>query len=227
VGAAGLVTVAGALVSGLLVGFGHCAAMCGPLVGSLALAAAPSGARRTLAGQLAYHAGRLTTYALVGGVMGATGAFVNLAGRLAGLQDVIGIGAGILLVLVGLSAAGLSLGLRRLEARLSARLGRLVRALLEGGGPGRLYPVGLALGLLPCGASWTAFLAAAGAGSLPGGLLLALAFGLGTLPALLLVAGLATAAGARLRGRLYRAGGVLVAILGVLFLLRSAGVHLP
>ena len=102
-----------------------------------------------------------------------------------------------------------------------------MRALLEGGGPGRLYPVGLALGLLPCGASWTAFLAAAGAGSLPGGLLLALAFGLGTLPALLLVAGLATAAGARLRGRLYRAGGVLVAILGVLFLLRSAGVHLP
>jgi uncharacterized protein len=224
VGAAGLVTVAGALASGLLVGFGHCAAMCGPLVGSLALAAAPSGARRTLAGQLAYHAGRLTTYALVGGVMGATGAFVNLAGRLAGLQDAIGIGAGILLVVVGVSAAGLSAGLRRLEARLSARLGRLVRALLEGGGPGRLYPVGLALGLLPCGASWTAFLAAAGAGSLPGGVVLALAFGLGTLPALLLVGAFATAAGVRLRGTLYRAGGVLVALLGVFFLLRGAGV---
>ncbi len=226
-GSAGLVTVAGALASGLLVGFGHCAAMCGPLVGSLALAAAPLGARRTLTGQLAYHAGRLTTYALVGGVMGATGAFLNVAGRLAGLQDAVAIAAGVLLIVVGLFTAGLSAGLRLLEARLSARLARLVRALLEGGGPGRLYPVGLALGLLPCGASWTAFLAAAGAGSLPGGLLLALAFGVGTLPALLLVGALATAAGARLRGALYRAGGLVVALLGVVFLLRGTGVLHP
>lgn len=226
-GNTGLVTLAGALASGLFVGFGHCAAMCGPVVGSLALAAAPAGAGRSFAGQLVYHAGRLTTYALVGGAMGATGAFVNVAGRLAGVQDAVAIGAGVLLILVGLSAAGLSAGLRRLEARLSARLGRFVRALLEGGGPGRLYPVGLAMGLLPCGASWTAFLASAGAGSLPGGLLMALAFGVGTLPALLLVGAVAAAAGGRLRGALYRTGGILVALLGVLFLLRGAGVIPP
>ncbi len=35
-GSAGPVALAGALASGLLLGFGHCAAMCGPLVGSLA-----------------------------------------------------------------------------------------------------------------------------------------------------------------------------------------------
>ncbi len=222
-----IVPIAGALASGLLVGFGHCTAMCGPLVGSLALAVAPLGARRSMAGQLAYHAGRLTTDALLGGVMGATGAFVNVAGRLAGVQDLVAIAAGVLLILVGVSAAGLSAGLRRLEARLSARLVRVVRVLLEGGGPGRLYPVGLALGLLPCGASWTAFLAAAGAGSLPAGLLLALAFGLGTLPALLLVGAVAGAAGARLRGALYRAGGVVVLLLGVAFLLRGMGALRP
>jgi sulfite exporter TauE/SafE len=227
VGNTSLITLGGALASGLLVGFGHCTAMCGPLVGSLALAAAPYGARRSLAGQLAYQAGRLTTIGLVGGVMGATGAFVNVTGKLAGLQDAVAIAAGLLLIAVGLSAAGLSAGLRRIEARLSARLARLVRALLEGGGPGRLYPVGLALGLLPCGASWTAFLAAAGTGSLPGGFLLALAFGVGTLPALLLVGAVATAAGARLRGLLYRAGGGVVALLGVAFLLRAAGVLPP
>jgi uncharacterized protein len=222
-GSAGLAAILGALASGLALGFGHCAAMCGPVVGSLALAAAPAGARRSFLAQLAYHAGRLTTYALVGGAMGATGAFLNVAGRLAGLQDAVAIGAGVLLVLVGLGAAGLTAGLRRLEARLSARLTRLVHALLEGGGAGRLYPVGLALGLLPCGASWTAFLAAAGTGSLAGGLLLALAFGLGTVPALLLVGAAAAAVGGRLRGVLYRIGGLLVALLGVLFLLRGVG----
>jgi sulfite exporter TauE/SafE len=96
--------------------------------------------------------------------------------------------------------------------------------MLEGGGPSRLYPTGLALGLLPCGLSWTVFLGAAGTGSLPEGLLLALAFGLGTTPALLLVGVAGSAVGLRARAGLVRAGGVLVAALGVLFLLRGAGV---
>ncbi len=224
---AGLLALAASLATGFTVGLGHCTVMCGPVVGSLALAVhgAGAGARSRLEGQLAYHAGRLTTYALLGGLLGATGAFVNVAGRLAGVADAVAVGAGVLLVFVGVSAAGLSAGLRRAEARLSGGLRRLVQALVvEGGGPSRLFPVGLVLGVLPCGASWTAFLAAAGTGSLAGGLLLALAFGLGTLPPLLLVGALSAAMGARLRGALHRAGGVLVALLGVGFVLRGLGV---
>ena len=201
--------VAMAFMTGLLGSFGHCAAMCGPLVGSLALAARPLGARRALAGQLAYHAGRITTYGAVGAVMGLTGSFVNVAGRLAGVQRSVAIAAGILMILLGLGAAGLSSALKRLEARASAKVIALVRGLLQGGGPGRLYPTGLALGLLPCGLSWTVFLGAAGTGNLPEGLLL------------VGVAG--TAIAGRSRGVLVRAGGILVALLGVLFLLRGAG----
>lgn len=212
-----------AFATGLLGSFGHCVGMCGPLVGSLALAAAPLGARRSVWGQLAYHAGRITTYAAVGAVMGLTGSFVNVAGRLAGVQQVISIAAGVLMVLLGLGTAGVSAALRRLEARASGKVMALVRRVL-GGGPGRLYPAGLALGLLPCGLSWTVFLGAAGTGSLPEGLLLALAFGLGTVPALLLVAAAGVVIGQRARGILARVGGVLVALLGVLFLLRGAGV---
>ena len=218
--------VAMAFVTGFLGSFGHCAAMCGPLVGSLALAAAPLGTRRSLAGQLAYHAGRITTYAAVGAAMGLTGSFVNVAGRLAGVQQVVAIAAGVLMVLLGLGAAGLSAGLKRLEARASGKVIALVRGMMEGGGPSRLYPTGLALGLLPCGLSWTVFLGAAGTGSLPEGLLLALAFGLGTTPSLLLVGAAGTAVGLRARTVLVRAGGALVALLGVLFLLRAAGVVL-
>ncbi len=216
--------VAIAFVTGLLGSFGHCAAMCGPLVGSLALAAGPRGVRRSLAGQLAYHAGRITMYGAVGAVMGLTGSFVNVAGRLAGVQHAIGIAAGVLMILLGAGVAGLSTALRRLEARASLKVIALVRGLLEGGGPGRLYPTGLALGLLPCGLSWTVFLGAAGTGSLPEGLLLALAFGIGTTPALLVVGLAGGLVGRRARGILVRAGGVLVALLGVLFVLRGAGV---
>jgi sulfite exporter TauE/SafE len=212
--------VAMALATGFLGGFGHCVGMCGPLVGSLALAAGPLGPRRSLSGQLAYHAGRLTTYAALGAVLGLTGSFVNVAGRLAGLSQVVAVVAGALMILLGLGAAGLSTALGRLEARTSARVVAFVRDVV-GGGPGRLYPAGLALGFLPCGLSWTVFLGAAGTGSLPEGLLLALAFGLGTVPALLLAGAVATWLGVRARGLLYRMGGVLVAAMGVLFLVRG------
>jgi sulfite exporter TauE/SafE len=215
--------VAMAFATGLLGGFGHCLGMCGPIVGSLALASGPLGARRSMAGQLAYHAGRVTTYAALGAAMGLTGSFVNVAGRLAGVQQVVAVAAGVLMILLGLGAAGLSAALKRLEARASAKVVALVRGVLEGGGPGRLYPAGLVLGILPCGLSWTIFLGAAGTGSPVEGLLLALAFGLGTVPALLLAGVAGTLLGARARGLLYRLGGVLVAVLGALFVARGLG----
>jgi sulfite exporter TauE/SafE len=209
-----------AFATGLLGSVGHCVGMCGPLVGSLALAAGPLGRRRALLGQLAYHAGRVTTYAFLGAVMGLTGSFVNVAGRLAGAQQVVAVAAGLLMIVLGLGAAGLP-ALKRIEARASARVVSLVRGVLQGGGAGRLYPTGLALGLLPCGLSWTAFLGAAGTGSPAEGLLLALAFGLGTVPALLVVGVAGAAAG---RGRLLsRVAGVAVAAFGLLFVLRGLG----
>jgi sulfite exporter TauE/SafE len=217
--------LATALATGLLGSFGHCLGMCGPLVGAFALSAGPRGTARALQGQLAYHAGRITTYALVGAAMGLGGSFVNVAGRLAGISAVASVGAGVLMMGMGLGAAGLLQPARRLEARAASRLSRLARSLLEGGAAGRLYPVGLVLGLLPCGLSWSLFVGAAGTGSAAAGFLLALVFGLATLPALLLAGTVAGLLGARARGALTRAGGVAVAALGLLFLLRGVGVH--
>lgn len=220
------IAVAGAFAMGLLGGFGHCLAMCGPLVGAFALAAGPLGTRRALAGQLVYHAGRITTYALLGATLGATGAFLDLAGRLAGVQGAVSIAAGVLMILLGLGTAGVSGALARLEATASARFVGLVRGLLGGeGGAGRLYPLGLALGFLPCGLSLQAFLAAAGTGHPAAGLLVALAFGVGTVPALLLAGWAGAAMGGRARGILRRAGGAVVALLGALFVARGLGLH--
>ena len=214
-----------ALTTGLLGGFGHCAGMCGPLVASLGLVAGPGRPRRALLGQVLYNAGRITTYALLGGVMGLTGSFVNTAGRLAGLQDVVAVVAGVAMVLLGLGAAGVAGPVRRLEQRLSARVFGAVRSVLEGGGAGRFYALGLVLGFLPCGLSYSAFMGAAATGGLPQGILFALAFALGTVPALLAVGGAAALLSPRSRGALYRAGGVAVALVGALFVLRGLGVH--
>jgi len=228
-GAAGLwPQVAASAAAGLLSSFSHCMGMCGPLVAAFGMSARPGqGAVKAAGAQLPYHLGRITTYGLLGAVMGATGAFVNVAGRLAGLSDAVAVAAGLLMVLLGLGAAGVSAALKRLEARASGRVLAVVRPLLAGG-PGRLYPLGLALGVLPCGVSWTIFLGAAASGGPVPGLLMALAFGLGTLPGLLLVGSASALLGQRTRGILYRAGGVLIAVMGALFALRGLGLlHAP
>jgi len=235
--------VAMAFGMGLLGSLGHCLGMCGPLVASFALAAGPLGTRRAFAGQLVYHAGRITTYALVGATMGATGRFLDVAGGLAGIASAVAIVAGGLMIVLGLGTAGVSRGLAALEAHASARFVALVRTLLAGGGAGRLYPLGLAFGFLPCGLSLQAFLAAAGTGGVAPGFAVAFAFGLGTLPALLVAGGAgailgvdvsrggaAPALGHRsippaVRVALSRAAGVLVVAMGVLFVARGLGFH--
>jgi len=215
-----------ALVSGLLGGFGHCALMCGPLVAAVGLAAGQEQSARGAAGlHLLYNAGRITTYAVAGLALGALGTVMNAAGRAAGLQQVVAVLAGALMISMGLGASGLFPWARRLEGKLSGKLVGAARSLLAGRGAGRTYALGLVLGLLPCGLSWAAFVGAAATGSPVAGGLFALAFGLGTAPALLLVGSATGLLSARLRGRFHRAGGVAVALLGLLFLLRGLGVH--
>jgi hypothetical protein len=219
--------VAASASTGLLSSFGHCLGMCGPLLAAFGLTARPGqGAARAAVGQLPYHLGRLITYGALGAAMGATGAFVNLAGGLAGLSDVMAILAGLTMVALGLGAAGVSAALERLVASGAGRVLKLVRPLLADG-PSRRFPLGLALGVLPCGVSWTIFLGAAASGGPVPGLLMALAFGVGTLPGLLLLGTFGALIGQRARGRLYRAGGLLIAIMGALFVLRGLGVHAP
>jgi sulfite exporter TauE/SafE len=128
------------------------------------------------------------------------------------------------MALAGLGVAGVLPWARRIEGRLAGRVFDGVRGLLRGG-PGRGYPLGLALGFLPCGLSWSAFLGSAATGDPIRGAVFALAFGLGTLPALLLVGGAAAVLSARARGIAARLGGVAAALVGVLFVLRGLHLH--
>ncbi|TLM98220.1 MAG: sulfite exporter TauE/SafE family protein, partial [Actinobacteria bacterium] len=85
-----------AFLLGLAGGFSHCLVMCGPLVTAASLArgsgtsCAAAGVRRgPVWFQIAYHAGRLSTYALLGGLLGLLGG----AGALAGLESPFDFGA--------------------------------------------------------------------------------------------------------------------------------------
>jgi len=212
--------------TGLLGGFGHCIGMCGPLVAAFGLAVPGAPVLRVLRPQLAYHLGRITTYSIIGAAMGLSGSFVNVAGRLAGVQDVAAVVAGALMIALGAGAAAATGWVRWFEGRIAGKVAGAVRGLADGSA-GRSYPLGLALGFLPCGLSYSAFVGAAATGGLVPGLLFALSFGLGTLPALLVAGWAAALLGSRARGLLYRVGGAAVVLLGVLFVLRGLHLHAP
>ena len=119
----------GAFLAGLLGGV-HCLAMCGGWVAlaSRPPAAAPLVPAGTLrAGLAASHAGRLTTYVVLGALFGAAGG-AALAATLAPLQRGLYVAANLLLLLLGASIALRGIRFAPLEQAGLAAFRRLVPA---------------------------------------------------------------------------------------------------
>jgi sulfite exporter TauE/SafE len=212
-----------ALTAGFLGGFGHCIGMCGPLVASFTLAGPSHAARpvvRSLSPHLLYNMGRITTYGIIGGIMGLSGSFVNVAGRIAGIQNAVAVIAGAMMVFMGMSIAGLAGNTSWIEKH-NVPIIRSARRILASSSPLRYYPLGLLLGLLPCGLSYTVFIASAGTGGLLSGVATSVLFGIGTLPALVFFGAFIAALSSSLRGIIYRASGLLVIVMGVYFIVRG------
>jgi uncharacterized protein len=216
------------LTVGFTVGFGHCIGMCGPIVVSLSLTLRE---KKTLAPHLFYNLGRVITYTLLGALLGLTGSFTGLTAQIAGIQKWVMIAAGIIIILMGLAMNGwLKVG--HIFGDYPSPTGIISTgfAKLSGSGSSLAYlPLGLLLGLLPCGPVYTALIAAARtgmeatspvAGALSGASIMA-CFGLGTIPSLLLVAKLADLGWFTARQVLYRIGGFLMILVGIYFVYKG------
>lgn len=202
-GTLGLFALAAALFSvGLAGSFAHCAPMCGPFV--LMQLAEPAGGftlRRFAAGALpGYQFGRLTTYVALGALLGGLGGSLDALGRFHGLIAVLLLLAAFSFLLQAMKlvlpgqAVGIFPALAGWLARPLARLLGARRRIALGG-----YPLGLVLGLLPCGFLYAALLAAAATGTAMAGAVAMAAFALGTAPALACVGFLGGGAAARWR----------------------------
>lgn len=206
----------------------HCLGMCGGIVGALSLSLPPETQNnrwRLLPFVLTYNAGRIVSYALAGALAGATGSrmFTSISPQY-GHTTLQWIAAAVM-VAMGLYLAGWFPRLAYMEA-----VGRPLWRVLEPIGR-RLLPVknplqalllGLIWGWLPCGMVYSVLIYAASAGSAFQGALLMLAFGLGTLPALV-AAGVMTGFMARLARvpNVRRGAGIVVIILALASVLVS------
>jgi sulfite exporter TauE/SafE len=179
--------LAAMLALGLASGL-HCVGMCGGIVAAFsARRAIPIVAERR-PWPLALHAGRISTYALLGAAAGALGGAVPLMQGALPAQTMLFVLANAALILAGLYLAGAGRLLGRLEG-LAAPLWRRVQPtalrLTQGRTPLAAFGAGLLWGLLPCALVYGALAAATLAAGAAGGALAMLAFGLGTLPWLL------------------------------------------
>ncbi|MCX7160724.1 MAG: sulfite exporter TauE/SafE family protein, partial [Proteobacteria bacterium] len=153
---------------------------------------------------------RISSYALAGAVAGAVGSAGGYASSVVGVQTALYLFANVMLVLIGLHLAGISPLLARLEViggPVWRRIQPHAARILPADTPLRALVAGSLWGWLPCGLVYGMLATAVASGSIAGGALTMLAFGLGTVPNLML-AGMALV---RLRGVIARRGVRLVA----------------
>ena len=167
-----------------LLGGTHCVGMCGGIVGALSVGGPP---RFSL--HLAYNLGRILSYTLAGALVGALGsASLALAGQLP-LRIALYLAANLMLIALGFYLMGVTRALaftERVGQNLWRHIQPLTRRFLPARTVAQALPLGMLWGWLPCGLVYSALATALAAGSASQGALLMLAFGLGTLPNLLL-----------------------------------------
>lgn len=219
---------------GFLGSFGHCVGMCAPLTVAFSLSQR-SDTSLTWQQHFYFHSwlnfGRILSYVLVGAGIGALGSVLIAGGQFAGIDSGLRRGlavfTGILLVWMGLLQINPKL-LPQMPLLHPLSQGKLHQWLSQGmmhwSETARWWTpalLGMTWGLIPCGFLYTAQIKAAETGNLWQGMTTMLAFGLGTLPSMLLV-GVSTA---RLshdrRSQLFRLGGWVTLVIGLLTLWRS------
>lgn len=209
-----LVPFAGGLAGSL-----HCVGMCGGF--PLALRAGGPGIRR----QLLYNLGRLNTLVCFGALAGGLGAAVVSTGPVRQVERALAIAAGVVIIVAAVDMLGLvRWRAPRLAALVHATVGRALGGVMRSRSPAAPLALGVFNAFLPCGLVYAFVAQAATAGSPWGGVLVMLAFGLGTVPAMLTLGIARVLARPAVRAPMTVASGVLVLAFGVVTLLRGLAV---
>jgi sulfite exporter TauE/SafE len=205
--------------------------MCGGIVAALAVASPDVSTGRRFRMNLSYHLGRITTYTLLGLFAGAASQLALFTFFKPYLFWLFAT-ANLAVITIGLATAFGSrrLGLASLDGSGWLFMSRVMGWASSEATPRAFLLAGLAMGLLPCGLVYGVLLATISSGSwLQGGGRM-MAFGLGTLPALLAFGQVATAMSAIATTVFLRLMGVAVALLGVVGLYKilvKTGLVLP
>lgn len=214
------------LIAGLTLGAAgslHCIGMCGPLALALPVQQQPPTLR--FISLLLYQLGRVITYTTIGVLFGLVGRGIYLAGY----QQWFSIVAGVLVLVLAMLYYGRH---RRVQVRFLNRFyffvqQQLARLLRSAQRPVGFLLMGMANGLLPCGMVYLALAATLSFNSIGQSAAFMAAFGMGTLPAMMLLGYAARIIRPAVRARFRQLVPFFVVVMGVLLVLRGLNLGVP
>jgi len=202
----------------------HCVAMCGGInlsqcVPKQAVPAAGKSKFANIRPSILYNTGRVLSYTIIGGVVGALGSVISFSGWAKGI---VAIAAGLFMVVMGLNMLNIFPWLRRFNPRMPRIFARKVNAEKASGSRGPLY-IGLLNGLMPCGPLQAMQLFALSTGSPVKGALSMLFFSLGTVPLMFGLGALSSLLSKKFTTKMMQVSAVLVIILGMVMFQNGMG----
>ncbi|HCH01584.1 MAG TPA: cytochrome biogenesis protein [Vibrio sp.] len=210
-----------------LLGAGHCMGMCGGIA-SLMNIGQPSTKRQWL-NPLFYNIGRLSSYALIGAIIGGSistiSSYSGINSPLNWLRLLSAVFMLLLALYIGQWWNGL-IWIEKVGQRLWKHIAPFGQKLLPIKHPIYAVPFGFIWGWLPCGLVYSMLTWSAAAGNSINGALIMLAFGLGTLPLMLAVGVSATQFSQLIKSLLFRRLGATVLLAYALFQLYQGVVRL-
>ena len=226
-----------ALIAGLVGSVTHCVGMCGPFVISqvtsrmeqLPLEKMSEFRRLTGAALVPYQFGRITTYAVLGGLAGFFADSVSVLVQVWWIGPVLLVLAGVFFLVFGIMGLVPHLGglLPQTSGKTGGHwwnhlIGNRIRPLFAAPFGLRGYLLGLMLGFIPCGLVYGALVLAAAAGGMASGAMVMAIFGLGTVPMLFVTGFIGQYAAGRFRALMVPVGrGLMIVNALILFVLAS------
>ena len=210
-GLGGTVTPITSLIIGLVASVSSCLAVVGGLVLSLS-ATVSQDKVSDVKPMLLFHGGRLISFAVLGGLLGALGSAIGISFT---VTSILGIVASVVMIVLGLNLVGVFK--KNVIALPSGVFSFFRRVEHKTAAP---FLVGVGTFFLPCGFTQAMQVAALSSGSFLSGLLIMTAFALGTLPMLAVLSfGSASFAQSKHAPLFFKSAGVVVIGLGAFALL--------
>ena len=184
----------------------HCVGMCGGIMLSQSLSKESKNKFEAIQPALLYNLGRVVSYTILGGIIGALGSVFSLSIIAKAAMQIF---AGVFMIMMGFNMAGFS-AFRKFHIKLPRFA---CKAKNKSGSP---FIVGILNGLMPCGPLQTMQLFALGTGSAGKGALAMFAFSIGTVPLMLTFGALSGLLSKGYTKKILKFSGVLIIVLGLI-----------
>lgn len=205
---------------GILASF-HCIGMCGPI--ALSLPVHQLSSTKKLSAVFLYNFGRAVAYAVLGLIFG----LIGLQFQIWGLQQIVSVVAGILILITlfsNYSIASKVKWLARFNALVKTALGRFLKKPKT---PETFFAIGFLNGLLPCGLVYVAIGTALVTGAVSSAIMLMFSFGMGTLPTMATLMFLGNIISLNMKQKLNRLVPFFIGTMACLLILRGMNLNIP